>query len=142
MRVFIDTNVLIDVALEREGFVDDSQAVLDWCSTNGTRTWVAWHTVTNCYYVLRSSPPKGLGDEAARSFLNDLLDWADIAPTSTRIAKAGLGVSGGDLEDHLHAMCAKAVSADVIVTRNHGDFQNSPVRAISPARFLEEFVPS
>jgi hypothetical protein len=37
-------------------------------------------------------------------------------------------------------MCAEAVSADVIVTRNDGDFKNSPVRAISPAEFLKEFV--
>jgi predicted nucleic acid-binding protein len=138
MRVLIDTNVLIDVALEREDFVEDSEAVLDWCSTKGTLAWVAWHTVTNCYYILRSMPPKGLGDEAARLFLSELLEWADIAPATTGIAKSGLGMSGGDLEDHLQALCAEAVSADLIVTRNTADFDNSPVRAISPAQFLKE----
>lgn len=138
MRVLIDTNVIIDVALEREEFVDDSQAVLDWCSTRGTLTWVAWHTVTNCYYILRSTPPKGLGDETARLFLSELLEWAEIAPATTGIARSGLSISGGDLEDHLQALCAEAISADLIVTRNEADFKNSPVRAISPAQFLKE----
>ena len=80
MRVFIDTNVLIDVALERKAFVDDSQAVIDWCSLNGFETFVAWHTITKCYYLLSSAPPRGLGSNLAKTFLNDLLDWTSIAP--------------------------------------------------------------
>ncbi len=138
MRILIDTNVLLDVALDREEFVEDSQAVLDWCSTKGEQTWVSWHTITNCYYILRRSPPKGVGDDAARQFLSELLDWAKIAPTSTQIAKAALEISGGDLEDHLQGYCADAISADVILTRNVKDFKASPVRALTPTEFLTE----
>ncbi len=138
MRIFIDTNLLIDVALEREAFVDHSQAVLDWCSTQSAETWVSWHTITNCYYVLRSSPPKALGDESARLFLTDLLSWTGIAPATIQIARTGLAITGGDFEDHLQALCAEAVSADVIVTRNVDDFKGAKVRTITPSAFLQE----
>ena len=124
MRILIDTNVLLDVALDREEFVEDSQTVLDWCSTKGEQTWVSWHTITNCYYILRRPPPKGVGDDAARQFLSELLDWAEIV--------------GGDLEDHLQGYCADAISADVILTRNVKDFKASPVRALTPTEFLTE----
>jgi len=127
MRVLIDTNVIVDVALEREELVDDNQAVLDWCSARGTLAWVAWHTVTNGYYILRSAPPKGLGDETASLFLSELLEWAEIAPATTGIARSGLGISGGDLEDHLLALCAEAISVDLIFPRNGPDLKNSRV---------------
>ena len=43
-----------------------------------------------------------------------------------------------DVENCLQAECAKAFSADYIVTRNIGDFQNSPIPAILPKDFLNK----
>lgn len=42
-----------------------------------------------------------------------------------------------DFEDCLQDECAKEVSADFIVTRNLGDFQNSQIKAVTPQKFLE-----
>ena len=135
MRVFLDANVLLDVAFERQPFVEDSQAVLDWCAEHADATLIAWHSITNAYYLLRKPP---IGDEGAREFLKDLLAWIDVAPTSKAVALNAINTPGGDLEDHLQALCAEQASADVIVTRNEGDFQGAQVRVVSPRIFLQQ----
>lgn len=133
MRVFLDANILLDVAFERQPFVEDSQAVLDWCAEHADATLIAWHSITNAYYLLRKPP---IGDEGAREFLKDLLAWVDVAPTSKGVALDAINTPGGDLEDHLQARCAEQANADVIVTRNEADFKDSPVKAVSPGEFL------
>jgi predicted nucleic acid-binding protein len=50
MRVLIDTDVLIEVALEREGFFDDSNRILEWVESGTGQGAVAWHSLSNLAY--------------------------------------------------------------------------------------------
>ena len=47
MRVSIDTDVLLDVALARDPHLAASRAVLEWVE-NGGEAAVAWHSLANC----------------------------------------------------------------------------------------------
>ena len=47
MRVLIDTDVLIDVALKRTEFFRDSNQILEWIETGGGQGAVAWHSFIN-----------------------------------------------------------------------------------------------
>ena len=116
----------------RDEFVDHSRAVLEWCFANANSTLLAWHTITNAYYVLR----KISGDQDARTFLSGYLEWMDVAPTNTALAVRGLDTIGGDFEDVLQGLCAEEAGADLIVTRNVNDFKGARVVAISPSEFL------
>ena len=49
--ILIDTDVLIDVALDREPFSDAASELLDRLQTGPKRAYVAWHTVANFYYL-------------------------------------------------------------------------------------------
>jgi hypothetical protein len=49
---------------------------------------------------------------------------------------AALPMNISDFEDAVVAAIAKREKADFIITRNEADFANSPVPALSPARFL------
>ena len=46
MKIFLDTDVLLDVALARQPHMGDSAAVLQWVQAGGTAA-VAWHSLTN-----------------------------------------------------------------------------------------------
>jgi predicted nucleic acid-binding protein len=129
MRVLIDTDVLLDVALKREPFVRDSRKILDWAQGEPRQAAVAWHSLSNIFY-LTGSP--------ARDFIKDLLQFVEVAPTGTREARQALGLPMGDLEDALQAAAALAFDALFVVTRNSRDFKGSPIPAISPARFIKE----
>lgn len=128
MRVLLDTDVLLDVALAREPHAMQSAAVLRWAEAGGEAV-VAWHTLANCAYLL-----KGGG----RIFLIQLLRMVEVASTGTADARRALELPMADLEDAFQAAAALAWRADVIVTRNVRDFRRSPVRALTPSVFLKQ----
>lgn len=127
MRALLDTDLLLDVALAREPHAHDSASVLRWAESGGTAA-VAWHSLSNCAYLL-----KGGG----RPFLKRLLRLVEVAPVATADARRALELPMADLEDAFQAAAALAWRADLIVTRNLIDYRRSPIRACSPAAFLK-----
>jgi predicted nucleic acid-binding protein len=126
MKILIDSDVLLDVALAREPHLAASAAVLEWAEAGGDAA-VAWHSLTNCSYLLKGGKP----------FLAKLLKIVEVAPVETEDARNALRLPMSDVEDAFQAAAAQAWKADFIVTRNLPDYQKSPVPAISPADFLE-----
>jgi hypothetical protein len=127
MRILLDSDVLLDVALAREGFVDASAAVLQWAEMGGAAA-IAWHSIANCSYLLKAG---------GRNFLEMLLDLVEVAPVSTYEAQRALSLPMADLEDAMQATAALAWKADYIISRNLSDYKNSPVKAITPTAFLK-----
>jgi len=126
MRVLIDTDVLLDVALAREPHVSASVAVLEWAEKGGEAA-VAWHSLANCAYLLKGG----------RLFLKNLLEIVEVAAVGSQDAKIAMGLPMTDLEDAFQAASALAWKADFIVTRNLPDYRKSPVPAVSPLDFLK-----
>lgn len=50
MRLFIDTDVLLDVLLKRQPHVEASGQVLDWAEENPGMSAVSWHGLANLHY--------------------------------------------------------------------------------------------
>jgi predicted nucleic acid-binding protein len=128
MRILVDTNVLLDVALGREPFLRASAQVLDWCQDNPGASAIAWHSVSNLSDLLK-------GD--AHAFLTDLLSFVEVASGTTLSVRAALGMKTRDFEDALQIVSAMTFKADHIVTRNVRDLRALPVSALSPAAFLK-----
>ena len=126
MKILIDSDVLLDVALAREPHLAASAAVLEWAEAGGDAA-VAWHSLTNCSYLLKGG----------RAFLKKLLEIVEVAPVETEDARNALRLPMSDVEDAFQAAAALAWKADFIITRNLSDYQKSPVPAIAPAAFLE-----
>ncbi|GAA5130752.1 PIN domain-containing protein [Luteolibacter yonseiensis] len=127
MKILIDTDVLLDVALAREPHLAASAGVLEWAEAGG-EACVAWHTLTNCSYLLKGGRP----------FLVELLKLVEVSSTGTADAARALALPMTDVEDAFQVAAALAWHADFIVTRNLPDYRHSPVTAISPADFLEK----
>jgi predicted nucleic acid-binding protein len=125
MRILIDTDVLLDVALAREPHVAASAGVLEWAEAGGEAA-VAWHSLTNCSYLLKGGRP----------FLKKLLQLVEVPAAGTRDASRALDSPMPDLEDAFQVAAALVWEADFIVTRNLNDYRKSPVPALSPAQFL------
>ena len=133
MRLLIDINVLLDVALQRPGAPASAQ-VLGLCGRQH-EAWLAWHSIATLAYLIERQQT----DIAGRDFIRGLLAWADVAPTSRADALAALDLPIANFEDALQAAAAMACGAQVIVTRNVRDFKASPVMARTPEAFLRQF---
>jgi hypothetical protein len=132
LKVLLDTDVLMDVALGRADFGPTSRSLVEWCQHRPGTAMVAWHTISNLYYLLRAA----LGDSFARSFLSDLLDFAGVASGGTEGVRHALNMRMNDFEDALQVAAAIASAADFILTRNIADYRGSVVPVLTPADFL------
>lgn len=126
MKVLLDTDILLDVALDRTPHVTASEKVLRWAEESRS-AYIAWHSIANCAYLLK---------DGHRHFLGLLLSFVTVATVGDREAHAALDYPMKDLEDALQAAAAVASGSQYIITRNLPDYRKSPIKAISPKQFL------
>lgn len=131
--ILIDTDVLIDVALDRQPFSDAASELLDRLQTGPKRAFVAWHTVSHFYYLV--APAEGGSD--ARAFIAELIRFVAVADCGTNAVAHAVRLEMDDLEDAMQVAAARACGARFVVTRNVRDFKRSPIPAITPVEALE-----
>ncbi|OGW59682.1 MAG: nucleic-acid-binding protein, contains PIN domain protein [Nitrospirae bacterium RBG_16_64_22] len=130
-RILYDTNVILDVLLERQPHFGASAAALDAVGRGSVEGYVSAHAVTTIAYLLE----RRLGSARSRKALADLLSKMRVAPVTDAVIRQALNSRINDFED---AVChAAAVEADVsmIVTRNAADFSKGAVPAVLPEVF-------
>ena len=134
MRVLLDTNVILDVALQRSGLFEGSKRALEKCEAESCELSISWHTLSNLFYILR----RDRGAEKTIEFLRHLLSIASVAPVGHADALRAIGFGLNDFEDALQLSAAESCRADVILTRNKTDFGNpTNIAVLTP----EEFAP-
>jgi predicted nucleic acid-binding protein len=134
--VLLDTDILVDVALDREPYAENAAALLDALEHRPGSAFIAWHTVSNFYYLL--APKRGRS--GARAFLVDLSRFVEVARTTTESLRYAAQLKMKDFEDAMQVAAAAACEADVIATRNVRDYAKSPIRAATPGALLDELV--
>ena len=131
-RVFIATDVILDVALAREPFLEASRIVLALLENNIAIGYMSSNGVANLYYILR----KAGGDENARRFITKLIHYITILSIDHSDVVNGLKSGISDFEDALQQYSAKRNQCDCIVTRNIRDYKSSTIKVYSPIEFL------
>ena len=137
MKVLIDTNIMIDALTNRDGRSGFSVTVIDLCAKQVIDGYVALHSISNMYYILR----KQYSDAERRTILkryNEILKVAEVGNDVVDTAINNTAIS--DYEDALQYACAETVGADYIVTRNIKDYGKAEIRAISPEELLKRLA--
>lgn len=134
IKAFIDTNVLIDLLLEREGY-KEAATILLCQKQKKCSLYVSSLTMANIAYILR----KKMRGAEFYDALDKLKAFFSIVDLSASNVEAALTLQASDFEDALQYFSAGNVKADMIVTRNEKDFYFSSIRIISPKDFVGEF---
>lgn len=130
--ILLDTDVLVDVALDRYPYVGPAAELLDRIEQGAESASIAWHSVSNLYYIV--APTRGGGN--ARDFIVELSRFVTVATTDTDSVRYAAGLPMADFEDALQVAAARACGARQIVTRNVRDYERSPIRAVGPEQAL------
>ena len=132
MRVLLDTNVILDVAMRRPGLFEGSKRALEKCEAESVDMRISWHTLSNLFYILR----RDRGAEKTVEFLRHLLSISTVAPVGHADALRAVGFGLNDFEDALQLSAAESCRADVILTRNKTDFGNPVnIAVLTPEEF-------
>ena len=132
MRVFFDTNVLLDVLLARQPFYAASAAA--WTSVESGRHvgGISAISFNNAYYVIRRST----GDAEARKAISTMRQFFEVVPLDAWILDAAIKSPMKDFEDAIQWLSAQRMAADVLITRNEGDFPKGIPDVMTPTMFL------
>ena len=134
--ILVDTDLLIDLALDRDPHVGPASDLFDFLEIHRRRAFVAWHSLSNFYYLV--SPARGR--RSAREFLVELTRFLTVAPSDTDALRFAAELPMNDFEDALQVAAARACGASFIATRNTSDYRRSPIPALSPEAALEELA--
>ncbi|NBO30920.1 MAG: PIN domain-containing protein [Cyanobacteria bacterium WB6_1B_304] len=132
-RVLFDSDVLLDVLLERQPFVTQSAKALNWATLPGNEGMVAAHAITNMFYILR----RKVNREAAMRLLLTIAILLTVASITQAVIDSALRSSMTDFEDAVTSAAASFSEAGVLITRNGSDFKNSLIPALSPREVLD-----
>ena len=136
MKVLIDTNIIVDILEHREPFFPDSYRIIQLGLEGNLKTFMSASAVTDVYYIISRS----LHDaNKAREKIFALTALVEICNNTSDDINAALPLHISVFENAVIAAIAKREKADFIITKNEGDFINSPVPAINPGRFIEEY---
>ena len=136
MRLMIDTNIVLDVMLRREGFFESSKTVLSLCEDRKVQGFVSASAITDIFYITR----KALGDiRETYKVIGSILNILKVLPVTNSDVNTAFQERARDFEDCLLAVCAKSNKCDAIVTRNKKDFDGFGITLYSPEELIALF---
>jgi predicted nucleic acid-binding protein len=135
-RLFLDTNIVLDLLGEREPFYLPAAKIATLSDQGEIDIVVSALTYSTVYYVLSKFEGKEVAREKVRKF-KVLAQTADL--TDQIIDKAFLS-KFKDFEDALQYYCALSQQCTLIITRNGGDFKNSEIPVLGPDEYLKSLL--
>jgi predicted nucleic acid-binding protein len=135
MKVFIDTNGLLDVLAEREAFYVDAMRVWTLAESGWIEAHVAAISFSNCYYIVRKHAGRRSADKAVR-LLRDVFKPVDL---TAQVLNQAIDAGFADFDDALQYHSAVHARTECIITRNPGHFPRKPLSVLSPAEFLATY---
>lgn len=134
MLVLFDTNIILDILEKRLPFYDSSKSVLESCASGNVTGYIALHSISNTFYILR----KRYSTADRKKLLLGILDLLQVTGADHESVRNALQREDFfDFEDCLQDECAKQIHANYIVTRNTDDFSMSDIPAIIPDDMLK-----
>lgn len=130
-----DTNVVLDVLLDREPFVQDSYKILSLCEEHRIHGLVSASSITDIYYLTRKYTHS---TELAYRAIGKLLEIVKVCSVTNNDVLVAYQKKAKDFEDCLLATCAKSIGCDFIITRNKRDFEEFDIPLLTPTELLKQ----
>ena len=132
MKIFVDTNIFLDIALKRKQ-VKEALIIFKAVKSGIFEGVIADISIVNIDYISR----KVEGD--ARAYLQAIEKSFLIVGADNNIVKASLALKNKDLEDNLQYLLAKEHACECIITNDKGFYQGK-IEVLNSREFIEKFL--
>jgi predicted nucleic acid-binding protein len=135
MKVFIDTNILIDFLAAREPFAEEAMALFQLADNDEIELMVSDLTIINTIYILRRMH---YGLSEIYDSLDNIRPLLTITSMGATVVDRCLQHRSDDFEDEMQYFSAVDANADYIITRNKKDFDFGDSAVMTPQEFFKE----
>ena len=132
MKVLFDTNIILDVLLDREPFSEPAAQLMSKVERSEIEGFICATTITTIHYLIS----KILGNNAAKKHIKSLMSLFEIAPVTRTVLENALANQFKDFEDSVLHESAVHSGSEYIVTRNINDFKNSKIPVFEPVELI------
>ena len=132
MKIFLDTNVLIDYLNKREPFFAEASQVMDLCVSKHVEGVLSSLSVINAAYIMRKAYPK----DSLLLKISWLTEKFEVCPINKESIQRAANSRPSDFEDAVQYFSALQANADLIITRDAKGFIDFDLPVMTPEEFL------
>lgn len=133
MKFLIDTNIVLDLMLDRMPYSDDAAQLFDQAERGNISAVLCGTTVTTIFYIAA----KTIGTRKAKQAVGGLLSLCEVAPVSRAVLDAAIVSDFQDFEDAVLAVAGRIANVDAIVSRNPKDFRKAGLPVYNESQAVE-----
>ena len=126
--MLFDTNVVLDVLLDREPFATIGAHLFSRVERGIVAGCICATTVTTVHYIAQ----KTLGTKQARRKIHNMLKLFEVAPVNRAVLEGALASRLQDFEDAVVHEAALHAGAEGIVTRDPAGFKGARLPVYAP----------
>lgn len=131
MRLFLDTNIVVDLLEGREPFCYDAARLFTLAHDNKVQLLVSPMTFSTTSFLLRKHGPEGV-----RNLLSNLRQLVSVTISDEQTVDDSIASQFKDFEDAMQYYTALYAKAEIIITRNGKDFTASKLPIMTASEYI------
>ena len=128
MRILFDTNIILDVLLNRKRFVELSSNLVGMVENNTIEGYLCATTITTLDYLIT----KTINKKQAKIEIKKLLTIFNIAGVNATVIELSVNSTFDDFEDAVQYYSGECCRVEGLVTRNTKDYKNVKLPIYTP----------
>lgn len=135
-RIFLDTNVILDLLAQRAPFFDSIARLATLADQKKLILVASPLSFTTVDYVLNKY-------ESSKSVLSKLRKFkiiCEVCEVNEETVEKGLNSNFKDFEDSIQYYTAVQSNCSIIITRNGKDFKNSNIAIMTAEQYLSSII--
>ena len=136
MRVFVDTDIILDLLLAREPFFPAATRLFLLLQDEKMEGYVSPLSFSNLFYILR----KAISGVEAIAALRKLKLLMRVLSVDEQTIDLALASSFSDFEDAIQYYAALSNDVDAIVTRNKEDYKTAKIPVLTADECIQVYL--
>jgi predicted nucleic acid-binding protein len=132
-NIFIDSDIILDVLLERKKFYEFSAEIFDLGVGKEITLFTTAVVLANVFYFIR----KKYGIEKSKDILRRLRLFVNVLPIEEKIIDMTLDSKFGDFEDGLQYFTSKENNIKILITRNGKDYKEKDIMIQTAEEYIK-----
>ena len=133
MKVLIDTNVVLDILLNRVPFYNSSAYIEVLAEAKIITGYISASAITDIFFIAKGT----LGKKSTKEALKNLLSVFKPATVTDNHIYQALNLDWDDFEDSVQYVVGEGFSANYIITRNIDDYASGSISVVTPEQFIK-----